>query len=396
MEKFLAFLIIGITYVGLALGHLPYFRMNRAGLTMVSVSLLLLLGVIDFEEAWQAIDGKTLVFLFGIMILNAHLGYAGFFSLVIQKAIKVAKSPFGLLVVVTLFSGLLSALFLNDTMALMLTPIVYGMTRSLGLDPKPYLLSLMLAVNTGSMITPTGNPQNMVIASLSGLKFLDFIGDLLVPALLSLLLQILLIYLLYPQVRSLNKLQSIEIAYRVHRGLLVKGILVSSGLFIAFILGCPLAESSFIAGGILLLTRRLRSERYFSKIDWELLVMFAGLFILTSATKNLGIPDYLKELTKSPHGLLLSSVILSLAISNVPAVLILSDQLSSPQMWLLLAGGSTLAGNLTILASVANLIVTELTGKEGYKIGFFEHLRIGLPLTVLSLLVLYFWVIFER
>lgn len=202
IKSLLALLLIIITYIGLTLGYLPYFRMNRAGLTMVSVSLLLLLGVVDFQEAWKAIDIKTLVFLFSIMILNAHQRYAGFFSYIMKFCFSYVKSPLFLLITITFSSGLLSAFFLNDTMALMLTPLIYRVTRSLNLNPKPYLLSLMLAVNTGSLMTPTGNPQNMIIATLSKLTFLDFLKVVWFHSLL-----------LYPETHSLKTLPALDMAF---------------------------------------------------------------------------------------------------------------------------------------------------------------------------------------
>ncbi len=384
-------LIILLTYVGLALGHLPPFRMNRAGIVLVALTILSLVGVLDFGEAWRAIDAKTIVFLFGIMILNAHLGYAGFFGFFMQALLRYAKSPFALLCVITFSGGLLSAFFLNDTMALLLTPLIYGMVKALGLNPNPYLLSLMLSVNTGSLMTPTGNPQNILIASLSGLTFATFVKNLWVVALFGLLLQILFLALVYPEVRSLKPLPPLEMAFRVHQGLLRKGIIVTCGLFCAFLMGLPMAESAFVAGGLLLFTRRLRSERYFGKVDWELLILFAGLFILTSITQKIGLHKPLLVFTQSPPGLLLMAVLLSLLISNVPAVLLLSPYVTDPKAWLLLAGGSTLAGNLTLLASIANLIVAELSERGGHRIGFWEHLKIGLPLSLLNLLFLYLW-----
>ena len=144
-----------------------------------------------------------------------------------------------------------------------------------------------------------------------------------------------------------------------------------------------------MAAGLLLFTRRLRSERYFLRVDWELLVMFAALFMVTEGVRRLGLVEHLLPLAATPLGLLLSAAFLSLLVSNVPAVLLLAPLVQEPRDWLLLAGGSTLAGNLTLLASVANLIVAEGAGREGVRIGFMEHLRLGLPLTLLTLGLLY-------
>ncbi|TFU16268.1 SLC13 family permease [Thermus tengchongensis] len=383
-------LVLLLTYLGLALGGLPGYRMNRAGVALVGASFLVLLGVLDLEEAWRAMDAGTLTFLFGVMVLNTHLGYAGFFGLAAERLLALARTPLALLLSLTLGGGLLSALFLNDTMALLLTPLVLSVVRGLGLNPLPYLLALMGAVNTGSLMTPTGNPQNIVVASLSGLSYLGFVKALWPVALLGLFLQVALLALLYPEVRSLKPLPPLPpLRYRLHRPLLRKGLLVALGLFLAFLLGYPMAQGALVAAGLLLFTRRLRSERYFLRVDWELLVMFGGLFIVTEGVRRLGLVEALLPLAQSPLGLLLAATLLSLLISNVPAVLLLAPLVQEPKDWLLLAGGSTLAGNLTLLASVANLIVAEGAGREGVRVGFLEHLRFGLPLTLLSLALLY-------
>ncbi|MFN4070463.1 MAG: SLC13 family permease [Thermus caldifontis] len=386
----LSLLVLLLTYLGLALGGLPGYRMNRAGVALVGASLLVLLGVLDLEEAWGAMDAQTLTFLFGIMVLNAHLGYAGFFGLAAEGLLRLAKTPFSLLLFLTFGSGFLSALFLNDTMALLLTPLVLSLTRGLGLNPVPYLLALMAAVNTGSLMTPTGNPQNIVVASLSGLSYLGFVAALWPVALLGLGLQVVLLVLLYPEVRSLKPLPPMPpLRYRLHRPLLAKGLWVAGGLFLAFLLGYPMAQGALVAAGLLLFTRRLRSERYFLRVDWELLLMFAALFMVTEGVRRLGLVEFLLPLAATPLGLLTGAALLSLMVSNVPAVLLLAPLVQEPRDWLLLAGGSTLAGNLTLLASVANLIVAEGAGREGVRIGLWEHLRLGLPLTLLTLGLLY-------
>ncbi|AEV15328.1 Transporter, arsenite-antimonite (ArsAB) efflux [Thermus sp. CCB_US3_UF1] len=389
-QEALSLLVLSLTYLGLALGGLPGYRMNRAGVALVGASFLLLLGTLDLEAAWQALDAKTLVFLFGVMVLNAHLAYAGFFGLAAERLLGLARTPLALLVLLTLGAGGLSALFLNDTMALLLTPLVLALTRGLGLNPVPYLLALMGAVNTGSLLTPTGNPQNILVASLSGLAYLDFVRALWLPALLGLLLQVVLLAFLYPEVRSRKPLPPLPpLRYRLHRPLLRKGLGVAVGLLLAFLLGYPLAQGALVGAGLLLFTRRLRSERYFLRVDWELLVLFGGLFVVTEGVRRLGLAEALLPLGESPLGLLLAATLLSLLISNVPAVLLLAPLVNDPRDWLLLAGGSTLAGNLTLLASVANLIVAEGARKEGLGVGLGEHLRFGLPLTLLTLALLY-------
>lgn len=390
----LAYVVLFLTYLGLGLGYLPGYRTNRAGIAVTGAAFLLALGVLDLKGAWEALDPHTLVFLFGVMVVNAHLGYAGFFQWAVDRLVHLARTPFGLLVWLSFGTGVLSALFLNDTMAILLTPLVLFLTSSLSLPPVPYLLALAGATNLGSVATLTGNPQNILVGSFSGISYLDFTAVLFPVALLGLAVQVVLLWWLYPEVRSRRPLPPLpSLRYRLHRGLLFKGLWVTGGLFLAFILGYPLAQGALVAAGILLFSRRLRSERFFLRVDWELLVMFSGLFMVTRAVGELGLLEPLKPLAHSPLGLIWVTALLSNLISNVPAVLLLHPLVGDTQSWLLLAAASTLAGNLTLLGSVANLIVAEAARREGYKLSFLEHLRFGLPLTLLTLGLAYVWLV---
>lgn len=390
----LAYVVLFLTYLGLGLGYLPGYRTNRAGIAVTGAAFLLALGVLDLKGAWEALDPHTLVFLFGVMVVNAHLGYAGFFQWAVDRLVHLARTPFGLLVWLSFGTGVLSALFLNDTMAILLTPLVLFLTSSLSLPPVPYLLALAGATNLGSVATLTGNPQNILVGSFSGISYLDFTAVLFPVALLGLAVQVVLLWWLYPEVRSRRPLPPLpSLRYRLHRGLLFKGLWVTGGLFLAFILGYPLAQGALVAAGILLFSRRLRSERFFLRVDWELLVMFSGLFMVTRAVGELGLLEPLKPLAHSPLGLIWVTALLSNLISNVPAVLLLHPLVGDTRSWLLLAAASTLAGNLTLLGSVANLIVAEAARREGYKLSFLEHLRFGLPLTLLTLGLAYVWLV---
>ncbi|MEH2260375.1 anion transporter [Nostoc sp.] len=389
------YIIIGLTYIGLGLGYLPGLRMNRASIALVGASLLMAFGVLDLKEAWQAIDYKTLIFLFGMMIISTNLAYAGFFQLTLDTVTHFTRSPLGLLIVLTFGSGILSAFFLNDTIALILTPLVLGLTQTLNLNPIPYLLALAGATNLGSVATLSGNPQNILIGSFSGISYLDFAKALTPIALVSLLIQIALLWWLYPDVRSTKSCPSVTLVrYRIFQPLLTKSLLITGGLLIAFLIGIPPAQATLVAASLLFITRRIKPQRILNKVDWDLLVMFSGLFIVTAGVEKLGILNLFSDLVYNPLSILGITALLSNLVSNVPAVLLLQHLLPHPdtKTWLLLAAGSTLAGNLTLLGSVANLIVAEAVAKLGYQLSFWEHLRFGLPLTILTLMLTYFWI----
>ncbi|MEH2123359.1 anion transporter [Nostoc sp.] len=389
------YIIIGLTYIGLGLGYIPGLRMNRASIALVGASLLMAFGVLDLKEAWQAIDYKTLIFLFGMMVISTNLAYAGFFQLTLDTVTHFTRSPLGLLIVLTFGSGILSAFFLNDTIALIFTPLVLGLTQTLNLNPIPYLLALAGATNLGSVATLSGNPQNILIGSFSGISYLDFAKALTPIALVSLLIQIGLLWWLYPDVRSTKSCPSVTpVRYRIFKPLLTKSLLITGGLLIAFLIGIPPAQATLIAAGLLFITRRIKPQRVLNKVDWNLLVMFSGLFVVTAGVEKLGILNLFSGLVYNPLNILGITALLSNLVSNVPAVLLLQHLIPHPdtKTWLLLAAGSTLAGNLTLLGSVANLIVAEAVAKLGYQLSFWEHLRFGLPLTVLTLILAYFWI----
>ncbi|HLO51368.1 MAG TPA: anion transporter [Kamptonema sp.] len=386
---------MALTYLGLGLGYLPGLRMNRAAIALAGSAFVVALGILSLKSASEAIDPGTIIFLLGMMIVNSALEASGFFQLSLAFLTRFGKSPLGILVAITFGSGILSAFFLNDTTAILLTPLTLNLTRSLSLNPLPYLLALAGGTNLGSVATISGNPQNILIGSFSEISYLEFARSLAPVAFICLLVQVVWLWWLYPEVRSWKPFPSYPLVrYRLFKPLLSKSLWVTAGLLIAFLTGYPLADSALIAASIILITRRVKADRILQGVDWNLLVMFAGLFIITKATQELGILNNLTGLIAKPPSLLGVTVILSNLISNVPAVLVIQSFISKgdTQAWLLLAAGSTLAGNLTLLGSVANLIVAEVGGKQGYKLSFWEHLRFGLPLTLVTLAIAYFWI----
>jgi Na+/H+ antiporter NhaD/arsenite permease-like protein len=393
--QFAIYSVLGLTYLGLALGYIPGLRMNRATIALVGSAFLIALGVLNLQEAWQAIDANTIVFLLSMMVVNANLSYAGFFRRSLSVILSITRSPLGLLMALTFGSGILSAFFLNDTLALVFTPLTLSLTQALGLNPIPYLLAIAGATNIGSVATLSGNPQNILIGSFSGISYLEFLRVLAPVALAGLVIQVILLWLLYPDVRSVKPCQLLPVDnQRIYKPLFNKTLVITIGLLIAFTVGLPLAQSALVAASLLLITRRVKPQRILQKVDWNLLVMFSGLFILTRVTQKLNLLEPLTHTVNSAASLLGVTVVLSNLISNVPAVLLLQPLISQgdTKSWLLLAAGSTLAGNLTLFGAVANLITVEAAADLGYKLTFWEHLRFGVPLTVCTLLLVYLWV----
>lgn len=393
------YLVLAISYLGLALGYLPGLRMNRTTIALVGSALLIGSGLLDLEEAWKAIDANTIVFLLSMMVVNANLEYSGFFRLALAALMRLTHSPLGLLTMLTFGSGILSALFLNDTIAIIFTPLTLSLTQALRLNPIPYLLAVAGATNLGSVATISGNPQNILIGSFSRIPYLDFAKALTPVALIGLAIQVGLLVLLYPDVRSLKPSPDAPVIRpRIQKPIFVKTITITLALLLAFVVGAPLAKAAFIAAALLLITRRIKPQRLLQKVDWNLLVMFSGLFVLTRCTQELNLLKPFTGWANSSLGLTAITTILSNLISNVPAVLLLHPLIKpdDTQSWLLLAASSTLAGNLTLFGSVANLIVAEAASSLGYRLSFLDHLRFGLPLTIMTTAIAYLWIIFVK
>lgn len=395
MNFWITLVIVALTYIGIALGTWPKLRVNRTTLTLIGGGLLIALGQVDFRHIDQFVDLNTIILLFSMMVINACLKLSGFFRLTGSFLLRTAHSPRTFLAIEILVSGLLSAIFLNDTICIMFTPLILGVTLAAKRNPIPYLIALATSANIGSTATLTGNPQNMIIGVASGITYTHFLFALLPVALLGLGSVWGVLVLLYPREFCAGPFANLEETNpKVYRPLLIKSLLVLLGLLVAFFIDVPIAEAAFLAACALLLTRRVRPEKVFAEFDWGLLVFFSGLFVVTGSLEVNGVSQRLfslAHLDKNTGVLAFSAltVVLSNLISNVPAVMLLRPvvaALSNPTAgWLTLATASTLAGNLTLLGSVANLIVAESAHRQNVDLSFWEYTRAGIIITLISL-----------
>jgi Na+/H+ antiporter NhaD/arsenite permease-like protein len=388
-----ALVIFAGAYLVLALGRFPGLRIDRTGAAIIGAGLMIGFDVLTFDEAMQAIDHRTLVLLLGMMIVVANLRLSGFFRLVSAWVVRHAHRPLTLLAAIVLVSGVFSAFFVNDTMCLVLTPLVLEIAAALGRNPVPYLIAVAMASNAGSAAAITGNPQNMMIGSLSRIPYLDFASALAPVAAGALLIVFVVIALLYRrEFRDSRRVEIKHLRVRVNRVLMVKALLASVAMIALFFAGWPVPRVAIFTGAVLLITRRVKPEKVYHEIDWSLLAMFAGLFIIVAGLEK----AWEQELFGLAAGFRLDrvgvltsiSAALSNLVSNVPAVLLFRPvipRLPDPDLaWLTLAMSSTLAGNLTIVGSVANLIVVQRARSE-VEITFVEYLRAGFFVTACSL-----------
>src|SRR5579883_273374 len=331
--------IFAATYLVIAIGKLPGFHLDRAGAALLGASLMVGSGVLSLDHAYRAVDFDTIVLLLGMMIVVANLRLSGFFTLVADRVARWARHPLLLLAAVVVVAGCFSAFLVNDTICLVLTPLILAVLRALKRDPVPYLLAVAMASNIGSSATITGNPQNMMIGSFSGIPYASFLAALAPVALIGLVVVFAVIAGTYRrEFFGAGALAGAVPRLRVNRPLARKAALATAAMIAAFFVIAPPAKVAIVAGALLLLTRRLKPERVYAEIDWSLLLLFAGLFIVVAGLEKAVLtPEVLASAQRLPldHVAIMSAVaaVLSNLVSNVPAVLVLKpfvQQLADP------------------------------------------------------------------
>ena len=394
-------IIFVLVYSGISLGRIPGFRLDRAGIALTGAALMMAVGAITPEEAYRAINLDTLALLLGMMIIVAHLRLSGFFRLVTRWALAHAHSPLILLATVAITAGAFSAFLVNDAVCLVMTPLVIEVTRSLRRDPIPYLLAVAMASNVGSTATITGNPQNMIVGAVSRIPYTAFAAALAPVAVAGLLLVFLVLAALWlREFRYPTRLAVKPVSARFHKPQLIKAVLVTLGVIVAFFAGVPVAMAAFLGGALLLVTRAIKANKVYQEIDGSLLLMFAGLFVVVAAAEKILLTPDLIDAVQAFHFantyvLTADTAVLSNIISNVPAVLALKPFVlglaDQHRIWLVIAMSATLAGNFTPLGSVANLIVAERARAAGIHISFWAYCRAGIPITIATLAIGAWW-----
>jgi Na+/H+ antiporter NhaD/arsenite permease-like protein len=398
--------VFACVYLGMGIGRWPGLMLDRTGIALVGAIVLVLVGAVTGEEVRAAIDVPTLVILFGLMVLSAQFAACGFYDWCSRRLARTPVGPVPLLALTVVTSGLLSAFLANDVVVFAMTPMLTLGLQRRGLDPRPFLIALAAAANAGSAATIIGNPQNILIGQTGGLDFLTFVAVCGPPALIALALSFTVVWLVWrgrfelvdPRVQHGSS--EAAMARSLDRADLVKAFFATAALLLLFATPLPRVEGVLLVAGALLISRRLSTRRILGLVDWHLLVLFAALFVVTHAFDVTGLPQQLVTALES-HGMPLASpwllgplvVLGSNTIGNVPLVMLLLQILpqAGPDLLYFLALVSTLAGNLLIVGSLANIITVERAREVGVQLGFFEHAKCGIPITVLSLAVALAW-----
>lgn len=394
-----AYVIFVGSYLVFALGKFPGLKIDRPGAAIIGAVGMVAFRIVQPADTLRFIDFPTIVLLFAMMLIVGTLHLVGFFDWNAGMVLR-RLNPSHLLPAVVFTSGVLSAFFVNDIMCLVMVPIVLSITRKLRLKPMPYLLAVATGSNIGSVASITGNPQNMLIGSFSGIGYRDFLLHLAPVALVGLFLDWMVLYWFYlRKERHEPKLQDGIPVPQIELSRLTKPAVVVTGVVIAFFAGVPPAMAAALGAAALLITRTLEPRKLYDEVDWGLLVFFVGLFLIVGGAENAGIVRGFLHVAEywNLHQMgvfTIAVALLSNIVSNVPAVMLLKSMaptFSNPHMaWLVLAMASTLAGNLTITGSVANIIVVE-SARPDTKISFWDYFRVGLPITIMTLAVGWVW-----
>lgn len=395
----LVVLTFALVYLGMLLGGLPRTALDRTGVALIGAVLLIAGGALSPLEAWRAVDVATIALLFGLMIVSAQLRVAGFYAALTRRITAAAVTPEVLLAVLVLAAGGLSAVLANDVVCLAMAPIVVEGCVCRHLDPRPFLLAVAAAANVGSAATLIGNPQNMLIGEVLDLSFAAYLADAGVPALLGLIV----VWAVIARAARGRWQQRAEVsaivappfdAWQSGKGLLVLALLM--GLFLAGIGQRDVL--ALAAAALLLISRRTASRELLGRVDGQLLLLFIALFVVNHAVAAsgllAGIDGGLKASgidLRQPAWLFAVVAALSNLVSNVPAVMLLLPIAGGPLAGSILALSSTLAGNLLLVGSIANLIVVDQAARLGVTIGWRDHARVGVPITMLTLAIASAW-----
>ena len=405
--EILALVIFILTYLFIAVNRTPWFEIKRSYVALAGGLLMLLAGALTLDQAFDSIDFKVIFLLLGMMCVVAGLEYTGFFSLLSDILMKHSSPGPKLLLSVMALSAFTSAIALNDAVVLMFTPIVIRCCHNLKVNPIPYLIGLMISANIGSIATAVGNPQNAYIASYSGISFTDFSLYSIPIALLCLAVSYIMLVIMFRG--SLSHMKYTEVVHEQETekdkvrltAMLILLVATFIGFMLTGVFDFELYQVALVSGAISLVIVMTSAPKnavwVVKRVDWHILLFFIGLFVLIGGAFDSGlITDFTEEIplfsggTPNPVGLSVFSVILSNLVSNVPAVMLTAQIMPSADTmtWIVLAASSTLAGNMTLLGSAANIIVAERSERYGIRVDFARHMLIGTMVTVVTVAVM--------
>jgi Na+/H+ antiporter NhaD/arsenite permease-like protein len=391
--------VFSFVYFGMFLGEIPGLRLDRTGIALLGAIALLATENVSPREAWDAVNVSAVSLLLGLMVVSAQFKLGGFYTAVTRRLASANASPEALLALLIGITGLLSALLVNDIVCLAVTPLLIEGCAKRGLNPVPFLLALACSANVGSAATLIGNPQNMLIGQVLNLSFTGYLRLSLVPIILGLGVVWLVVRSLYKDKWSRETFLPQVAEPEFNRWQAAKGIAVLMFLIVSFLVtSWPRDILALAAAGFLLTSRRTATRDMLVLVDWQLIVLFIGLFVVNHALDSSGLlakamsgaRGYGMD-TANPAWLFGVTVLLSNLVSNVPAVMLLLHTASNPLSGPILALASTLSGNLLVVGSIANIIVIDSAKRAGVAITWREHAKTGIPVAIATLALAAGW-----
>jgi Na+/H+ antiporter NhaD/arsenite permease-like protein len=405
MQNAIILLVFLLTYLGLAIGRLPWFRVDRTGIVLLGAIALLGTETVTLDQISGSIDVSTLVLLFALMIVSAQFLSAGFYDLCADWITSRHNGPFSLLALTVGVCGLLTALLANDIVVYAMAPLLIAGARARGYDPRPFLIGLVAAANTGSAATLISSPQNIYLGQIGNLSFHNFLLACAVPAIFGLGVVFAVIWFLWHE-RVIAGAPALVVSnpevprHPFDKAQTIKALVALVALLVLFSTSLPREVGGLVIAALLLASRKITSRTIIAAVDWPLLLLFLCLFTVTGALAQSGmayqfvsslgdanlLPDHLAVL--APLTLFMSNL-----FGNVPSVVVLLQIWPNPPegafygMALLFS----FAGNLLLLGSFANLIVAERATQFGVHISFGEYARAGIPITIISMVFAMLW-----
>ena len=395
--------IFAITYVGMAVGRVPGLKLNRIGIALLGAIALIIFGGVSTNDVVAWINWPTIFLLFGFFVISAQLRLSGFYDLVAGGISARLGHPARFLLVLMLVTGGLSAFLNHDIVCYVFAPVVGAALSRQQLNPVPYLIALAIASNLGAAATLIGNPQDMMIGQVAHLSFGHYLLWSAVPVTVAMAAAYGIIWLLSrknlqstltvagesnPQPRPFNRTHTLK-------GLIILAVVV--GLFFSSL---PKEVIALAAAGIHLASTRFRTEDLLGLVEWPILVLFMGLFVVTGAFESTGCGDQAVQWLahrsfdlNAPATLTVATAALSNLINNSAAVMLLLKvvNLSQPATAYILALANSFGGSLFIIGSISNIIVVQQARELGIKISFWDFARLGIPVTLAALAGLLVW-----
>jgi Na+/H+ antiporter NhaD/arsenite permease-like protein len=405
MHVAIVLLILILTYIGMAAGRIAWLQVDRTGIALLAVIALLASGEMTLDDFGSSVDLPTLAFLFAMMIISAQFAESGFIDLCARTITETRHGMATLLALTVAIGGGLSAILANDILIIAISPLLIAGAQSRGLDPRPLVIALAAATNAGSAATLIGNPQNILIGALGRLDFWTFLAICAVPAMFTLIVVFLVVWLQWRTRISQTVLAATLdpppiTVHPLDRNQTIKGAVAVLVLLVLFATPLPRETGALIIAALLLASRKITSRTMIAAVDWPLLLLVACLFGITGALNQSGVAaqilDFLTEHGLLPNSLVLMtpySLLASNTIGGVPAAMLFLQLWPSapPGVYYALALLSSLAGNLLLTGSLTNVLIAERADRMGARLTFAEHARAGVPIAIISIGFAVFW-----